>query len=142
MEHTVFFQFEESGSGLVGTCYAQGGDFGFVRTFAFHLECDSRPPADAVAKRVSSLAGGDVFRQTGGDVEDPGLAWVCVGFTVGVVELSGVDWPAGTRDTEARLSDCQFPGGSMDVFRPLGCCFFADPSGAKTGRPSLNRCTG
>ena len=108
-----------SGSGLVGTCYAQGGDFGFVRTFAFHLECDSRPPADAVAKRVSSLAGGDVFRQTGGDVEDPGLAWVCVGFTVGVVELSGVDWPAGTRDTEARLSDCQFPGGSMDVFRPL-----------------------
>jgi len=95
-----------------------------------------------VAERVSSLAGGDVFRQTGGDVEDPGLAWVCVGFTVGVVELSGVDWPAGTRDTEARLSDCQFPGGSMDVFRSLGCCFFADPSGAKTGRPSLNRCTG
>ena len=26
MEHTVFLQFEESGSGLVGTCYAQGGD--------------------------------------------------------------------------------------------------------------------
>ncbi len=43
-------QIEESGSGLVGACYAQGEDPAFVWSFAFHLECDSRPSADAVAE--------------------------------------------------------------------------------------------
>ncbi len=85
-------------------CYSQVEDSDCVRSVEIYLECDARASICAVAKRVSALAGGDVFGQAGGDAESAGHSGIHVGVALGAVELSGLDGAHGARGAQTRLN--------------------------------------
>lgn len=77
------------------------------------LECDARPPAEAVAQRVFALAGGDIFGDAGRDADGAEHAAIHVADARRAAELSTVDGAVAARGAEAgvkRACDPKFEG--------------------------------
>jgi len=62
---------------------------------AVSLECDAGTSADALAERISALAGGDVFWQAGRIAGGSGHIRIYVGAEVGAFEFSVLDGRPG-----------------------------------------------
>lgn len=67
------------------------------------VEFDAGAPAGAVEKRVSALAGGDLFGAAGGDIDIEGRDGVFVGVAVGDDAFPALDRKRGARGAEASV---------------------------------------
>jgi hypothetical protein len=74
-----------------------------VRFNPFYLECNSRPPADSLAERVSALACRDLFRPEGRNVDRRKDSRFCLELSLGALELSRVDGTAGKGSPQANV---------------------------------------
>ena len=68
-----------------------GKDRRIVCSTSLSMERDPRVPAQAVAKRISSLANGDIFRPVGREDDAARCNQVRLGFAAGIAELPVVD---------------------------------------------------
>ena len=77
--------------GMLRRYYAQWGDCKLVWGAEVHLECYAWASAGALAKRISEVAGRDVFGEAGGEFAGAGHLRVLLGVEVGAARFSFLD---------------------------------------------------
>lgn len=65
------------------------------------MERHPRLTAEALEKRISSLANGDLFRPVGRENEGPGRVEICMVLAQGIIELPVLDRPGAARSPKA-----------------------------------------
>jgi hypothetical protein len=78
---------------LGGDVYTGCGRKHLAGSYSFHLECNSRLPPRSLEKRIPALARRNLFGSVRGIPHSRKGPELCLGFTLGALELSRLDGP-------------------------------------------------